>query len=151
MNANVKWPVIVCTLLAVPVVANGYLMYRANSDPSFAIVPDYYKKALAWDAHRAEVAASTALGWHVAIEHGPSLRLHVADKDGLPVDGAAVTVEAFHNADANHVQTAHLVAAPDHSYAAPLRFDRRGLWELRVSVVRGVDRFDMVLREDIGE
>lgn len=149
MKPEWRWPLFIVALLTIPIAANGYLWYRSASDPTFAVEPDYYKKALAWDQHRADEARSAALGWHVTVAEGPELRLHIADKDGLPVDGAEVTVEALHIARAGLVTRAHLGPAPEHAYASSLRLAPPGLWELRVHVTRGQDRFEAVLRKDV--
>ena len=49
------WPIGVATILASTVVANIIVMQIANDDPSFAVEPDYYRKAVNFDATMAEV------------------------------------------------------------------------------------------------
>ena len=61
----------------------------------------------------------------------------LADRDGRPVPGAAVGLEAFHNARAADVVTATLSETADHDYVADVPVVRPGLWEFRLAATRG--------------
>ena len=54
MKRGLWWPIAVAAILATTVAANIWVMMIANDDPSFAIEPDYYRKALAWDTTLAQ-------------------------------------------------------------------------------------------------
>ena len=43
------WIAAVVLILGTTVAANFYVMHLAGDDPSFAIEPDYYDRALHWD------------------------------------------------------------------------------------------------------
>ncbi len=83
-------------LLAASVGFMSYTLYRATSDPTFAIEPDYYKKAMNWDQTQRQQAASDALGWAAtfAVVKAPGAqtvtRIRLADRDGAPVSGAVL-------------------------------------------------------------
>jgi len=156
MKTGWHWPVLLALLLGAGVLANVYFMCRAVSDPSFAVEPDYYQKAVAWDAHQAQARDNVTLGWSVALEVAPAdpatgqarVLARVVDRDGRPVTGLAVGLEAFHNARAAEIVKASLGETPDHAYAAEVGVSRPGLWEFRVSAARGTETFTAVIDQD---
>jgi nitrogen fixation protein FixH len=156
MSSGRHWPFLLAGLLASGVLANVYFMCRAVSDPSFAVEPDYYQKAVAWDAHQAEVRDSAALGWSVALAVAPAdpatgqarLIAQFSDRSGRPVAGLSVGLQAFHNARAAEVVTARLAETASHAYAADVPVVRPGLWEFRISAARGEERFTAVVDQD---
>jgi nitrogen fixation protein FixH len=149
------WPVIIITVLCVDVGVGFALVRLANSDPHAAIEANYYQKAVTWDSTLAQARANAALRWTLAPslgvigpDHQAMLTFRLRDGAGAALGGAAVMVEARHVAHAEEVVASILTAAPDSNYAAPLLLPRPGLWELRVVVTRGSDRYSTQLRFD---
>ncbi|MGF1511674.1 MAG: FixH family protein [Myxococcota bacterium] len=150
MKNGAWFPYMLIGLLLVSVGANVYLIIRATNDPSFAVEPDYYAKAVDWDVQRAEQAASDRLGWNVDMEFtATELRVHLLDSAGIPVDGATVEVEVFHNARAQNRIAAVMRPDGPGEYVLNRPFEREGLWEVRLSAVRRDDRFVHVQREEL--
>lgn len=150
------WPVIVIALLVGGAGANIGLMLVATRDPSFAVEPDYYQKALRWDETMAQEARNAALGWSIAVGFdGASspgrvtLAARVSDRAGRALEGARVEVEAFHSARASRVLAATLSPGSAGRYSATLPLDRPGLWELRLRVARGDAVFTRTLVQDL--
>ena len=149
MKKGWTWPIAVAALLAAGVGANVALMMFAIDDPSFSVEPDYYEKAVNWDRHEAIVRASDALGWTAAIEVAPAdiltgrakVTVRLLDRDRRPVDGASISLEAFHNARASRIVKGTFAEGADHLYAAELPIRKPGLWEFRLEATRGTDRF----------
>src|SRR5512136_3054494 len=116
MKRGWYWPFLLVGLLAAGVGANVYFLARAVGDPSFAVEPDYYAKAVAWDAHQAQARENADLGWSVTIDVAPAdlatgrarVVAKLVDRDGRAVPGASVGLEAFHNARAADVRKATL-------------------------------------------
>jgi len=156
MRKGWQWPLALGALLLGGVLANVLLMVRAVDDPSFSVEPDYYEKGVAWDAHQAQAARNRDLGWKAAIDVGPAARdtrraaviVQLTDRDGRPVEGARLSVEAFHNARASQVVRGTLNEDARHAYAAALPVLRPGLWEFRVEARRGSDVFTSVVDQD---
>lgn len=154
-SAHIRWPGAVVGLLLIPIVANGYLMWRANSDPSFAVEEDYYAKAEAWDDKMAQDVANDALGWRLMVTAGVpkangswSLAAILVDEEGVAITDARVTVETFHRARARDVWRGAMVREGDSgSYLAAIPNPRVGLWEVRLVAQRGGQRF--VARRDV--
>jgi nitrogen fixation protein FixH len=150
------WPLLVVGLLASGVGSNLYFMGRALSDPSFAVEPDYYAKAVAWDAHQEQARENAELGWSLVLTVGPAdlatgrarVVAQLADRDGRPVPGLAVGLEAFHNARAADVVRGSLTETPAHDYAGELAVLRPGLWEFRIAAERGAETFTAVVEQD---
>jgi nitrogen fixation protein FixH len=156
MSARTRWVGVVVGLLAASLGAHAVLLVTAMSDPSFAIVPDYEEKAARWDSVMAQRAASDRLGWRATIETRPgrmpgeaAVEVRVTDAEGAPIAGAAVTLEAFHNARAADVRTALLAESAPGTYAGRLRMPRAGIWVLDLAVERGAERFAMTERRSI--
>lgn len=147
------WPWMVVGLLAIPVTVDLGVIWFVGSDPTFAVEPQYYQKAVNWDDEMAQRRANDALGWTTRVEvlpsaDGPTLRVHLLDRDGQPVTGAQVTAQTFHNARASQVLTATLQGDGD-AYSAALAMRRPGVWEVRLAVQRGKDRFTRVERLEL--
>jgi nitrogen fixation protein FixH len=154
MNRRARWwPFFIIALLVGGAGANVALMVIATRDPSFAVEPDYYRKALRWDDVMAQERENAALGWSVEVGADSATRptriaLRVSDRDGAPVEDATVQVTAFHNARASQIVAATLAPARGGRYSAPLPLDRPGLWELRVRVVQGDRIFTQTIAQD---
>ena len=156
MNVREKiWPALVVLLLVGFSGGTIVLARIAASDPHAAIEPDYYKKAVAWDSTMAQERRNAALAWRVTpslpalgAAATSELTLRVVDGTGTAVTGATVRVEAMPvlHADAGIVAT--LGEREPGAYGAGVAMRQAGLWELRVSVVRGADKFTTNLRLD---
>ncbi len=149
------WPTAVAVILIASMASNIGVMMVANSDPAFAVEPDYYGKAVRWDDQMAQDRTNLALGWQVS--GGLSLsrdaevgRLTVVlqDSSGLPLEGATVSAEAMHNARSADRREVALVPMRPGVYWAPIDAKRPGQWEIRVSAIRGEAHFTHSLRVD---
>jgi nitrogen fixation protein FixH len=150
MKKGMGWPIGIAAILLATVASNLAVIFLTKDDPSFAVEPDYYRKAVAWDSTAALRARSTALGWRVdahttAVADGTVLALDVLDAQGAPVTGATVQGELLHVARAADVQVVAFTSA-DAGYAARVAMPRAGVWELRLRAVRGSDTFVETLR-----
>lgn len=139
-------PALVGLITVSTMIGAAALIYHAHADPSFAVESDYYDKAVHWDDSAAQERRNAELGWRLSISAEPSdgLKLIIVDALGLPIDGASVSVEAFHNA-----RSADRVAlAPADSgggvYRQAAEFARPGIWEFRVVARRGEETFTAV-------
>jgi nitrogen fixation protein FixH len=132
------------------------VLHFVLDDPSFALEPDYYQKAMAWDARRDAERESLALGWHSEFSATPArgasgmlLRAQLRGPDGSPISGATLRIVAFANARASHVQQSELRESSPGLYEAELQSARPGLWEFRLEARRGKDTFQQVLRRGL--
>ena len=139
---RIRWPVIIVTALALHVVAWLGVVYLATSNPSYAVEEDYYAKALAWDARRAQERTNADLGWRLetAVEAPATagadavLTARLSDRDGHPLEGASIALETFHNARAHEVLRGALSPGGGGVYRIALPMRRDGRWELRYTV-----------------
>ena len=154
MKRGAWWPIGITTVLATTVAANLWVMRIANDDPSFAIEPDYYRKAITWDSTLAQARQDSILGWHltprlqvVAATGKTRITATLTDSFGMPISGAVVKVAALPVARANQVHEVSLAAAAGAGeYAGQLDAQRQGQWELRFDVRAGSTRFTEVAR-----
>jgi nitrogen fixation protein FixH len=150
VKRGAHWPFLLAGLLAGGVGANVYLLVRASTDPSFSVEPDYYAKAVAWDAHLDQIRKNADLGWRAEVSTGaPGVVIRLSDREGRPVAGARVDLEAFPLARGNQIVRGTLLETADHDYRAELPVRRPGLWEFRVAAVRDADTFTAVVQQDV--
>lgn len=153
MKPGAWWPIGITGVLATTVAANLWVMRIANDDPSFAIEPDYYQKAITWDSTLAQARQDSILGWRltprlevVAATGKTRISATLSDSLGMPISGAVVSVSALPVARASEVHAATLAAAGAGEYSGQLDAQRRGQWELRFDVRVGSARFTDVAR-----
>ena len=149
------WPWVPALLLATLIGTQMTVLVSVLDDPTFATEPDYYRKAVDWDARMARQRQSRALGWAArASVESPSpdareLMVHLVDARGLGVSGARLRATALHNARAaSPLELAPREVSPG-VYRADLGPARPGLWELRLAAQRGEDSYDTTLRFEL--
>jgi nitrogen fixation protein FixH len=154
MKPGTMWPIGIAGVLGLTVAANVALYYVAGRDPSFAIEPNYYAKAVAWDSTVAQTQRNRALGWHVtpslapfSARDGARLSVALTDATGERITDAVVKVAALYNARAGTVLESTLVRHPD-GYDTQLAVTHGGQWELRFDIARGAQRFTATFRID---
>ena len=152
MKKGMGWPLAMTAILAVTVGANIWVMRIASADPSFAIEPDYYAKAVQWDSAMAQERRNRELGWTVtpvlaAFDAGRGARLHVVvtSSDGVDIGDATVHVAAFAVARSSRIANVTLRRAAG-GYDALVPVTHGGAWELRLVVRRGGDRMVVTRR-----
>src|SRR5512142_3421766 len=102
------WPVAIVILLCVHAIGMIVVVFVATRDPSFAVEPHSYKKAVDWDSAHAARLASDNLGWSAQIDTDTAtdllgrrrVRCELKDRQGVPVMAATVKLEVFHHARA---------------------------------------------------
>lgn len=158
-RAWLVWGGIVFGLLGLAIATQLVLVMFAISEPSVAVEPDYYQKALSWNEQREQAALNNTLGWRLELRAGAvrtdqvgarvrELWVTLSDSAGARLDGAQVRLTAFHKARRRQVLEATFVAQGGR-YLALLPVRRAGLWELRFQVERGGSRFTQVLEPDL--
>lgn len=141
------WPIAVGVILGATVVGNIAVMRIANDDPSFAVEPDYYAKAVAFDSTMAQERRNLDLGWGVETSLDPLvtgsptlLTVRLKDRDAGPLIGASVSIVARFNARANDTLTATLPEISPGTYRSALSITTPGEWEIRVDARHGDSR-----------
>lgn len=154
---RVFWVGLVLSLLGGQIAFIGVMVYLATTNGSLAIEPDYYQKGLHWDATTAQLRENARLSWSVEIELGDdvgtlgerTVTCRLANKDGLPLDGAVIDLVAFPHVRGQERTSATLAAADDGRYQTTLRFSRKGVWEFRGVVTRGPNTFTFTEQQDV--
>jgi nitrogen fixation protein FixH len=149
------WPLGVTTILGLTVAANIWLIRIAGADPSFAVEENYYERGVRWDDELAQRARNRALGWSlgtalapIAPGKGAQLTIALRDSTVAPINGASVVVKALHVARAGDAVEITLEPGGAGEYRATVPIERAGLWELRIDVHRGSERFTATERLD---
>lgn len=142
MKPGSGWPIAIAAILGITVIGNFAVMRIASNDPSFAVEPDYYSKAVAYDSTMAQQRKNLSLGWGVeamldTMVSGEMTKLtvHLRAPDASPLSGASVSVMARFNARANDTLTAQLSETEPGFYVASLPIHTPGEWEVRVDAI----------------
>lgn len=105
----------------------------------------------------ADQRARAALGLAISLEdgapeagHGP-LAFHLADREGRPVDDAAVAVEVSRPETSRDTAAAAARPQGEGRYVADLAFPAPGPWDVRFDVRRGADRVRLERRVEVRE
>jgi len=130
-------------IAAVGITGTGMLIYRATSDQSFGVEPDYYAKALAWNETAEQKEVNARLNWSVVVRNqgAGTATVEVRDSSGMRVEGARISVVAFANdRSSQRYEVAGLETDRD-GYRLQRASDRNGAWHLRLRIERGNDVF----------
>ena len=150
---SLRWPIALVGIIALHATGMVAVIAVATRNPSFSVEPDHYQKALGWDRLAARKQASDLLGWKAEVVTDAQLdgnktrRLdcRILDHEGKPVTGATVAVLAFPHARGEERVHMDLHEAEAGVYSARAPMARAGLWELRLSALRGPDLFTTTL------
>jgi nitrogen fixation protein FixH len=135
-----RWALFPIGLLGILVTVQLVLFSMSRTDPSFAVEPEYYKKAVNWDQEMQQRAANSNLGWRSDVQFtgaagGGQLRIALTDGQKIPITGAAIKAVAFPNARAAMIQQVPLKESEPGLYTGPLQLSTRGEWEVRLTAM----------------
>jgi nitrogen fixation protein FixH len=152
-RAGSRWARGIVAVLVGTMAINVWVLRTAGRDGGVNAEPDYYRRAVTWDAQQARATASAALGWTSRVAFGGRtgtagvFTVALADRAGAPVRDARVTVRARWNGDAtSEVHGTATATAEGYTITLPLR--RAGLHEVQVEAVRGADRYETTVKVD---
>lgn len=136
-----RWALFPVGLLGILISVQVVLFSLSRNDPSFAVEPDYYQKAVNWDQHAAQRVVNTKLAWRPVVEvvqrdGKPVLRVALRAANSEAITNAGVSVTAFPNARANQVQSISLRESEPGVYMGPLDVPFSGEWEVRLAAIR---------------
>ena len=134
------WPGLVVTLLGGHALFCLFVVVLATSDPSVAVEPDYYQKAVDWEETQKLRLASRRLGWSTDLTVGNDtdfqgnreLAVRIRDKEGVAVEGLMVELMCYHRARANDRRTMLLSENEPGQYVGKLPIRREGFYEFRL-------------------
>lgn len=139
-----RWIALVASLISMNMLIVFVTVRAAVTDPTFAVEPAFYQKAVDWDRGAAQQAAAERLGWRLTARQELDGRVVVSLTEPGEYGGqrrqvvdADVSIEAFAQARSGERIALHLPAQPDGTYAAVLPARRAGWWELRMTARRG--------------
>lgn len=146
-----RWPWIIVGLLGSHVLAMVVAVTIAVHDRSFAVVPNYYQRAVNWDEQQAQLRASEKLGWKVEVEASGQVdplgrrvvSFVLSDAQGHAIPGTTLEVEYFHDAhgDEDHVVKLTPDAADPTHFTSLLPMRYAGEWEFHFTAKSGDQTF----------
>lgn len=152
---HIRWPGLVVAILGLSVTANIVLVMAARSDGGAQVEPDYYRKAVAWDARQDLLDRSAALRWdmHLTVSGASEasvITVTVLDRDGAPIPNLEASVSVHHAAE-SEVRTVALAPIDGQPgvYRGQGALARPGLWDFDVALAQGETRFLAQVRQEL--
>lgn len=153
-SRGLHWPVLVTLLFLGNIALAVTVIVISTGDPSFAVEPDYYDKALNWNDEIEQRTQNQRLGWSVRLAERPTilagadhtdLTLVILDQDAEPIDNASMEIIALPVARADRAQsiTGRTIGAG--RYTARLTNPIPGKWQIRVRVAHNDHTFTHTL------
>jgi nitrogen fixation protein FixH len=146
MKPETAWKWMPGVVLGATLVFGVWRVMVAVNDPHFGVVENAYEQGGQWDAHRAEVLASQALGWQVKLTPGSSQAqgdrenmLRIVGPDGASVEGVHGEVVAFHNGYPKQLYRANITATAPGQYTFAMPLPLAGKWRWQFRFQRGED------------
>ena len=138
-------PAVVLGLLGTHMLFIVIAITLATGDRSFAVVPDYYQKAVDYDDRKALLATSAELGWVVELTPGKTadvmserdVVVQLRDADGQPVRDAQISVSCYHFARASEPLAFKFDEILPGQYVGRARLSREGFWQFELIAEQG--------------
>jgi nitrogen fixation protein FixH len=148
-KAQYIWTAFILMFFALHAVLWTVAIVFTSVDKSHAIVQDYDQLALNWDQEKAMRQASTALGWQCQLSVGADtdirnrhdVQIKLTDRTGNPVNGAAITLSAFHRGRAGDPQLLRFRETAPGAYSCDVAINRKGLWHFNGKAIVGNSTF----------
>jgi nitrogen fixation protein FixH len=155
---SLRWPIAIVGILGLHATGMVIVIAIATRNPSFSVEPDHYRKALGWDKLAARKQASELLGWKAEVTTDAQLdsartrhlECRIVDPEGKPIAGATVSIMAFPHARGEERVHMDLRESDPGVYGVRAPMARPGLWELRLSALRGPDLFTSTIMHTAG-
>ncbi len=151
MKKGWLWPVGITLVLMIHVGFGLTVAFIAASDPSFAVEPDYYEKAVHWDDRSRQQNTNRKLGWSCeakirmtsGLDNSGELRVKLLDAQGTPLSDASLSAEVFFNGRAKHRTSLKLMPVNKEPgvYISALAVGFDGAWTVRVSASKDSNVF----------
>ncbi|MEM1026750.1 MAG: FixH family protein [Planctomycetota bacterium] len=139
-----RWAFVVVALLAGHVtLMMTAVTFALRGYGSAGVEPNYYARAVAWDADQELLRDSDQLGWQVAVtsdiwrdsDNRRKINLSVFDADGVAVERAEVALMMHHAVYPTRKADATLREQGEGVYTAKLPGLTAGLWRIDVRIV----------------
>lgn len=133
-------PAVVLGLLGGHMLFIVLVITLSTGDRSFAVVPDYYQKAVDYDERKALLAASAELGWSAQLLPGSTadvmgqreVVLQLRDVQGQPIQGLKVQATGYHLARAGDPVTVSFIEVLPGQYVGEARILKEGFWQFEI-------------------
>ena len=134
------WGTFVVCFLGMQLTIGAVAIVLATGDPSVAVVPDYYQKALDWDQEMEARRVSELLRWRADVQIGDALNasgqrlisVRITDASGRGLDEMEGALRLYHHARAAELQEVVLESLGSGVYQGRCVMLRDGLWEVEM-------------------
>lgn len=136
------WVGVIVGLLGLQIVGCMFALFMATTSRSMAVIPDYHRKAMEWDTHKAQQVADAALGWKESIDvsrpidimENRLITIRIEDTEGIPVKIDRMKTTVYHHADAAQLHEVSMERLAPGTFRGKLRIRKAGLWQIETQV-----------------
>lgn len=134
----IPWLIVAGFVLVI--VVNGIMVYFAVASFTGLQTQGHYQRGLDYNEVLAAKTAQDGLGWSVEIdfmetgENEARLTVRASDRNGNPLDGAAVRVRLVRPVQAGYDMDVALAAEGDGLYDAKIELPLRGQWDILAQI-----------------
>jgi hypothetical protein len=140
-KAKRVWVGVIVTLLGLQVVSGIVTIYLATSDPTSAIIPNYYQSGLNWDTKHRNLSQFVNLGWHLIVEVQPTdeespqrlIKIRLFSKESA-VSKQRISASVFHHARGREIFKLQFDEANQGEYVTISKLTQAGLWDFDVLI-----------------
>ncbi|MBF0177074.1 MAG: FixH family protein [Magnetococcales bacterium] len=151
------WRLSLFLFALVVILANVALVYYASASWTGVVTQNPYEKGLAYNKVLAEQQLQDSLGWQGTLQTGTPrvgapepMVFTLTQRDGTPLQGAAVTLQTFRPVAAGHDQHVVLSEIAPGQYTARISFPLPGVWEVKISAIAHQAAFRHAQRIHVG-
>ena len=129
---------LIVSLLGIQICIGVAAIYLANSDPTVAIIPNYYEAATNWDATRRARQQYFQNGWNLETEVSAisntnrTVTLSIHGPGGIAIEELRIRAKAFHHAHGDKIDTFAFEECGSGVYQGSTKLTQAGLWQLEL-------------------
>lgn len=136
------WVSLIVGLLGLQVMGGVVAIYLATSDPTVAVIPNYYQAGLDWDITKRNRDRFVTLGWNCKVQvqpHDPqsshrAVVIQVRSKLSQPVVDLRVTGLVYHHARGQEQHSLTFDESNPGDYVAMIPLTQSGLWQVNLTL-----------------
>lgn len=135
-KARLFWVSLIVGLLGIQVLIGGTSIYLAVSDPTSAVIPNYYDAAVNWDSTRRARELTIQLGWKIMpvvsepTDGRRSIQIQVLSPGAEAVGGLNMSASIFHHARGSEIYQLRFQEVARGLYRATTTLTQAGLWQM---------------------
>jgi nitrogen fixation protein FixH len=141
-SARRFWVTFIVGFLGLQVAGGIAAIYLAVSDPTVAVIPNYYDAAVNWDVTRRARELAQDLGWRIDIETGAiaasadrrPIEVRILSRSGKAISGVLVSAKLYHHSRGAEIYQLRLDETAPGVFRGTTALTKPGVWQVELQV-----------------